>query len=405
LFGDIKRDTNNWAEWGYRFRFFYGLCRGVLAQSFVNNWVNGSLYSFPFQVDTRYDDNNDPYSVFCDKLVFFDYKTNNFYYRSSPYYYGSATSQKFVGAPPSGDEPTNKKQLLFPTTIINLGMKASFYKDISFNPTTNAFVIDQIDSTSYADTSDLVNLFVISRICDEGFLQQVFGSASNNNNLNQLFSRNGNSKRVDGDLAQMMSINCEVGNIPFSPEFYYATGLITDPVVLLGFPGNNPTMGVFYSSTTEDLQIKDYLTPGLINFRQTVNSPSVATFNYGIKTQNVPFYQWKLNTTSNIFGDELNNWATSNIDFFGKEYQSLDRRTLFPFQPRSSSYFIGSNTTGNDLRARGYIYNEDNSGNYSINSGIYPSKFLVGAPFHFYFGIIKGESALDKFKAKYLADE
>jgi hypothetical protein len=282
-------------------------------------------------------------------------------------------------------------------------MKASFYKEISFNPTTNSFVIDKINSTSYSDTSDLVNLFVISRICDESFLQQVFGSASNNNNLNQLFSRD--HKRVDGDLAQSMSVNCEIGNVSFSPEFYSALGVIGDPVVLLGFPGNNPTMGVFYSSTTEDLQIKDYLTPGVINFRQSINSPSVATFSYGIKTQNVPFYQWKLNTTSNIFGDEKDNWATNKTDIFSRGYQSLDRRTLFPFQRNSSGYFIGSNTSVNDIRARGYIYNEDNNGNYSINSGIYPGKFLVGAPFHFYFGIIKGESALDKFKAKYLADE
>jgi hypothetical protein len=32
-------------------------------------------------------------------------------------------------------------------------------------------------------------------------------------------------------------------------------------------------------------------------------------------------------------------------------------------------------------------------------------KFIVGAPFHFYFGIVKGESALDKFKAKYSINE
>ena len=38
-------------------------------------------------------------------------------------------------------------------------------------------------------------------------------------------------------------------------------------------------------------------------------------------------------------------------------------------------------------------------------AGVPSSKFLVSAPFHFYFGIIKGSSALDKFKAKYIADE
>jgi hypothetical protein len=32
-------------------------------------------------------------------------------------------------------------------------------------------------------------------------------------------------------------------------------------------------------------------------------------------------------------------------------------------------------------------------------------KFMVGAPFHFYFGVTKGASALDKFKQKYLPNE
>jgi hypothetical protein len=409
LWGDLNRDLNNWAEWGFRFRFFYGLCRGVLAQSFVNNWVNGSLYSFPIQVDTYYDGNNQPYSEFCSNLVYFHNETNTFYYRSSPFFSGG-TSSKFVGSKPSDTNPTNSKQLLFPTTIMNLGMKASFYNEISFNPTTNAYIINKINSTTYADTSDLVNLFVISRICDESFLQQLFGSLSNNN-LNQLFSRGNNQiRRVDGDLAQAMSINCELGTVPFSPDFYKATGTQNDSVVLIGFPGGDPTMGVFFSSNTEDLQVKDFLTPGVINFRATTTSPAISTYKYSIKTQRVPFYQWKLGTNQrpNIFGSEQDTWATKSSDIFSKGYQSLDRRTIFPYPVGESSYFIGTNTTVDDRRARGYIYLVDNNNQYSYNNGgnlNYPNKFLVGAPFHFYFGIIKGESALDKFKQKYLSDE
>jgi hypothetical protein len=37
--------------------------------------------------------------------------------------------------------------------------------------------------------------------------------------------------------------------------------------------------------------------------------------------------------------------------------------------------------------------------------GIPSSKFLVSAPFHFYFGIKKGLTALDKFKTKYSISE
>jgi hypothetical protein len=38
-------------------------------------------------------------------------------------------------------------------------------------------------------------------------------------------------------------------------------------------------------------------------------------------------------------------------------------------------------------------------------AGVPSSKFLVSAPFHFYFGIIKGQTALDKFKTKYSVSE
>ena len=97
---DLVKDLKTFGEWGFRFRFFYGLCRGVLSQSFMNNWVNGSLYMFPVQVDTRYNSRNQPYSLFCTDLVHFDSTTNNFYYRSSPF---NNSSKKFVGInPPEG---------------------------------------------------------------------------------------------------------------------------------------------------------------------------------------------------------------------------------------------------------------------------------------------------------------
>jgi hypothetical protein len=38
-------------------------------------------------------------------------------------------------------------------------------------------------------------------------------------------------------------------------------------------------------------------------------------------------------------------------------------------------------------------------------AGVQSSKFLVSAPNHFYFGIIKGNTALDKFKTKYSVGE
>jgi hypothetical protein len=384
----IAVDFKTYSEWSFRFRFFYGLCRGVLSQSFMNNWVSGSLYMFPIQVDTRYNSRNQPYSLYCRDLVYFESETNNFYYRSSPY---DTSSSKFVGIPAPDNTSVNTRNLLFPTTIMNLGMKDYFYQEITFNPETKGYVMPNLDSTSYGDTSDLVNLFVISRITDEGFLRQII--VVGDNSLNQLFSRS--DRRIDGDLAQLLSINSEEGVIKFSPEYYETVqGSTVDPVNILG-TSLNPVMCVWFSSTTNDIQFKDYLTPGRINFRTDDNS-NYYPYPYGIKSQVTPFYQWKLANTTTIFGSQSNTWATSLGDIVqNKKFQSLDRTNLT--QP---NYFRPSTSSVNDLYARGYIFSVDSTGVYST-VGATSDKFIVGAPFHFYFGVIKGESALDKFKTKY----
>jgi hypothetical protein len=386
---DLFPDIKNFAEYCYRFRFFYGLCRGVLAQSFVNNWINGSLYAFPIQVDTTFDSQNKPKSKYCRDLVYYDEKTTNFYYRSSPY---NDSTNKFIGKLADRSNPVNYLNLLFPTTILNMGVKASFYKDISFDASANDYIMTDLDTSSYSDTSDLVNLFVISRITDATFIGKIF--AAGDNSLNQLFTRK--EKRIDGDLAQLMSINSEVGVIKFSPEFYETVqGSTTDPVNILGTPGD-PITAVWFSSTTENLQLKDNITPGRITFRPD-NLSTYVTYQYGIKSQIVPFYQWQLANTYTIFGGQYNTWATSSSDIVqNNRYQSTDRinKTNFTY------FYSNTSPSYTDIYDRGYIFSVDNNGIYS-QYGAGTKKFIVGAPFHFYFGVVKGDSALDKFKIKY----
>jgi hypothetical protein len=407
LISDIK----TFGEWGYRFRFFYGLCRGVLAQSFMNNWVNGSLYVFPIQTNTTFNSKNQPVSNFCKDLIYFDKTTNNFYYRSSPY---NVSTNKFVGKNASGlSGSVNKYNLLFPTTIINLGPKDSFYQEITFDPSNKGYILDQLNPTTYADTSDMVNLFVISRIVNSTFIKKLISIGDNG--LDQLFSRDDNpgllrdSKRIDGDLAQAMSVNSETGVINFSPEFYpFGSNTGTSPVYVQ--TGSNSLIGIYFSSTTQNLQLKDYITPGRIDFRGPVPNLQLYPYSYGIKSQIVPFYQWgsgKKSATT-IFGSEQNNWQTDKTDIVQeKQYQSLDRLAL-----TTPNYFKGANASISDTFARGYIFEVNavptpNATNftYSLNAGKIPNKFIVGAPFHFYFGLIKGQTALDKFKTKYSVGE
>jgi len=397
---DLNKDIGQtFPEWGYRFRFFYALCRGVLSQSFMNNWINGALYAYPIQVTTYYNNQNKAeYPRFCQGIAYYNMDSQNFYYRSSPW---NDNSNRFVGKKTNNPAGLNGVNLLNPTTIVNLGMKDYFYSEITFDPTTKAYIIPNIDSTSYADTSDLVNLFVISRLTDSSFLEKLI--AAGDSGIDKLFSRP--QLRVDGDFAQLTSINSEIGNVNFSPQFYeILPGDTNPPTNVLGSAGD-PAMAVWFSSTTQDLQTKDYLTPGVIDFRSSDNL-GYYPYPYGIKSQLVPYYQWGLADGSRIFGNQQNNWKTSTNDVIQNYYQSLDRAAT------NTKYFRNGTSVANDLTARAYIFSVDGDrANYPTTGGKYKNtgqqskEFLVGAPFQFYFGPVKGASALDRFKTKYSVDE
>jgi hypothetical protein len=411
----LPKDLLGFTEYGVRYRFFYALCRGVLSQTFTNNWVNGTLYTPPIQTRTVYDGQNKPVrTTYCKEFVYFNDDSNNFYMRSSPY--NPSSAKGFIGkrqTPSAGK--INDLNLLYPTTIMNLGPKSDIYSEISLDPTYKGFVMNKLTPTSYGDTSDILTFFVISRITNNAFIRLLslttLPQTLNSSIINILFSRK--EFRADGDLVQLLSINSENGVIKFSADAYESFGGTDDPVQLLGNDISGPVMGIFFSSTTEDLQFKDFLTPGKINFRPNPASSAIQ-YSYGIKSQEVPFYQWEQNpprssflsylfprlVNQTIFGSDENTWATETNDIFSRKYQVLDRTNV-----SSPTYFIGSNTQGDDRRARGYIYMQDNNGVITPNVGKWNNKFLVGAPFHFYFGLKTGLTALDKFKQKYLSDE
>ena len=130
--GAIKKDLIAFKEWGLRFRFFYALCRGVLSQTFTNNWVNGTLFTVPIQTRPIYgSDNTVSEILYCKEFAYYDESSANFYMRSSPY---NPLTNRFVGKIPSPLNETgslNTRNLLFPTTIINLGPKDIIYSELS----------------------------------------------------------------------------------------------------------------------------------------------------------------------------------------------------------------------------------------------------------------------------------
>ena len=413
--GSISRDFKNFLEWKTRFRFTFGACRGIISHVFQNNWVNGSLYSFAFKKKTIFNSNGDPTNyIFCGSKdvnlvpirpnqgpVYLNDLTNTFYYRSTPYVLtqtGANVSGYFIGQEPQVNifgtmQPAknlygkglNQRNLHFPTTIMDLGPRDQFAKEICLNPQLENYLVETIQSTSFNDTSDLLLLFIVSRLVNTTALSQLtnLGDAS----INQLFSRS--DDRIDGDIAQLFSINSEYGIVPFNEQFYG-----NDDIVLGS--ANEVFLGVLFSATTQN---RIALTPGTATFgnvQQLIGYP---------KTQEVPMYNWEIRdnqgnatvSTSTIFGTQYNDWLTDIPSNTNKMYS-------IPYQDMSfngADYFQATNGP-----STGYLMNYDVTGQrdsaWGNPSNQNKANFVVGAPYHFYFGLGKGKTALNRFITKYI---
>ena len=400
-------------EYIYRFRFNYGLCQGVLSNVFNNNWINGNLYAYPFKVDTIFGSNNKvKLRKYPKNLVVLHEETNNFYYRSSPY---DESTNSFIGS--TGNQPSsggNQRNLKTPTTILNMGPREAFLKEISLNNNFDGYNMIKMPQTTYKDLSEMINFFSIIRLTDaDGFLKKMFG-----NQITRLFSRSG--RKVDADFAQSSAINSQIGVIPFDADFYTTSGTSigtgidfsviaakfqgTVPVAAGGGTSNMIMMGIYFSSSTEDMQIRDYITPGrVIRYDTGAN-----TFVYDytpIKSQVVPNYRWNINPGSSIFGSQTNEWATDGVSIEALPFQKMER-----FNDKFPVGATGSYDGPDAYNARGYLFSVSNltatGGNaiYQLTPATNPNPALGGAPWYFYFGVKKGATAINKFYTAYIGE-
>ena len=344
---------------------------------------NDKIYENPLDV-------SNPTYIYCkDKLVF-RIENNSFFYRSSPY----NSFIGFVGMPSGSEEKKYGNQYFLgnPTTITDLGPKDNIIKNICAQPEFQGYFAGRLTQTSYNSVGDLLQLFIISRLSNADWLNRVLGAG--NASVGEFFSRRG--QKIDGDYAQMSSINSEFGVVPFSPEGYSDSNLYYRT-------SQSPTIGVFFSASTTD---RDFVSPGRETFIDTVNKFGYNQF--GRKSQQVPMYKWKRESNkqyNSIFGNDNNDWYTDRINgtFYSTYYQNIDRL-------KDDTYFASPQKLPTNQRP-GYIYSsipaKDSNGKitgftYDATVPVATSDtFLVGAPYHFYFGLKIGKTALDKFIQDY----
>jgi hypothetical protein len=380
----------------------------VFSHHFTNNWINGTLFAFSFQNNRVFDENNEPSSEFCENAIYFDGNTNNFYYRSSPYYSG-VTEEYFVGNTAPSPVFKNDRNLFFPTTIMDLGPRNNYIQEIVFSDEFDGYVMTDLQSTTFKNVTDILNIFIITRLANTELINLIVGGDAAN--IFEYFTR----KRVtvDADYAQMISINSELGVVEFDAASYPEIPNSQDPVYFNGGDAEDTVFGIFYSS---DTQIRDFISPKreIINPLAGITQANCAFNDFRIFSQVIPNYQWKIEQNDDydsIFGSQNNEWYTEGIDnsaFFSFNYQSLDR------VDSSSRYF--RNSSSPYLRdQKGYIYSvsaatpspafEYNpvATSQIPNSGNDLGRTItVGAPFFFYFGLKKGKSAWDRFVTKWV---
>jgi hypothetical protein len=324
------------------------------------------------------------------------------------------------------------------------------------NSNFDGYNVNQLPQTTYSDLSDMINFFSVIRILNVSFLRSIIGR----NQLVYLFSRGNfkSSAKVDGDFAQAASINSELGVIPFDSEYYSSSGPNPSLISAQGARGEQ-LMGVYFFSPLDDIQIRDLVSPMRIIRYKNSQPNSFFYQNLSERSQIIPNYKWKIDPGGvTIFGTQDNTWATSsNIIRNGYRYQDLDRITsgyfsdgdlsndtfyrgyihAYEFGPKTqtsntptmlingNSYTILEFKTGDDFTNSGALNN--NPGTTFIYNGTLPTwnngsklfyegKFrytpkkttpavLVGAPWHFYFGVRKGATAINRFFTKYLGIE
>lgn len=401
----IFNDLITYNEYIVRKKFFSALCQDVLSEVFNNNWINGTLFMYPFKISSSYNSQNQVSNrKFCTRTTMLHPTTNNFYYRSSPW-----NGTTFIGQDTpyagGGQEGSNSVNIKYPTTVLNMGPKEAFLSEVILNGEYNGYYMNNLVQTTAQDTSEITNLFTILRILNPNFLALLVSSSYT---IKDLFGRAG--RKIDADFAQSVAINSQFGIIPFDSENYDtappAPGIVP-PVIAVGSGPGNIMMGIYFSATTDDIQYRDYVSPGrIINWNLLTNSFSYD--NLPIKSQLTPHYQWTIQSGgSSIFGTQKNNWATDSIDIIGVNYQKMDRLV---------SPYPKYNETPNNYNARGYLY-ADNSTVFTATSyndtaiTICPNpatgggtNALGGAPWYFYFGLKKGNSAMDKFYNKYVGE-
>jgi len=314
-------------EWYRRKRVGVMFCGGILNYSYADNWLHGLLYFFKFDFRIKWD-NSEEYDInqrgskFPRELVFYNVLDQKFYYRSTPY---NPTTKRFIGQSYSG-----YKELLHPTTMYDVGVRDEFFDEICFDPRVdpNCSVIRDITVSSYQDPANILEHTINFRM----------DASQAKIDIDDFFSGVGmgsNMKVLDGDVRQLMSINCEAGIEAFdldSTHYFIYNGEFMDP--------EDPTFSDYFGTSPN-------WGPTPIDFKLDQNGRLVRLClnnRLGDYTQAVPMYLWDKKSTGFGTADlqqfDRNNIATQKLQRMVSIGSSTSTTTNYLMADGEEEYLI-----------------------------------------------------------------
>jgi hypothetical protein len=261
------------SEYYRRKRIGKMFCGGIVNYSFIDNWLSGSLYFFQFKAK-KVSTGDEKKIKYCRNVVRFVEGPNRFYYRSAFSFSDGSTFAR------------SNDILGFPTTIVDLGPRDEFIKEICIdkNLDPNCSVSRSIGATSFKNFGELLGLAINYRMDVSNATFELNNFFDNSGFTGQSFNN-----VFDGDLLQLISINSEAGIEEFdlqNPKYIGYSYQFLDPdlypqVFKIGYTGG--TSGYY-----GPLPVTFELDEDGERVRLCLNEPGRLTES----SQKVPFYLW-----------------------------------------------------------------------------------------------------------------
>jgi hypothetical protein len=354
-------------------------CEGLVNYSFLDNWLSGSLYFFPFKSRVVWDDEenldiSDYATSYCKDLVYYKVGTKEnpdkrFYYRSSWY---NPVTNKFDSA---------RGTLAHPTTLVDLGPRDEFIKEICIDPNLdpNCSVVRNIGPTSYQDIRPILGLYINYKldVASPAITGDIYAFFRNEGFDSRLpFKMQG--QVLNGDILQLMSMNSEAGIDGFdllSKKYEMYNPILLDPDVYINFFKSQSDSGSANGPLPVQLKLDE--NDGY-RVRACLNEPGRLTES----SQVVPFYLWNKNGTGFGTGVDQAWYYPSPVNGSTVEAQPLQGMTyaynysgdtthpylLLPMTKQYSGDIIKLNAIVNPLVATTFNvehFNYDTFGNFN----------------------------------------